>query len=106
MPCSPAEVPLCTEDVALYVARVQGRLPGRNKGDTAMLGKDPRAKCWGWEGYALGVVTRDGHNYGGHAQSSDSHILLCFRFTWGAWIHLSYTQYLPRALSPSLWGWD
>ena len=33
MPCSPAEVPLYTEDVAVYIARVQGRLPGRNKGE-------------------------------------------------------------------------
>lgn len=53
------EAPLCTEDVALYIARVQGRLPGRNKGDTAILGKGPRAKCWGWEGCALGVVAKD-----------------------------------------------
>lgn len=59
MSCSQAEVPLCTEDMALYIARVQGRLPGRNKGDTATLGKGPRAKCWGWEGCALGVVARD-----------------------------------------------
>ena len=41
------------------MARVQGRLPGRNKGDVAILGKGPRAKCWGWEGCALGVVTKD-----------------------------------------------
>lgn len=59
MPCSPAEVLLCTKDVALYIARVQGRLPGRNKGDTAILDKGPRAKCWGWEGCALRVVIRD-----------------------------------------------
>lgn len=53
------EGPLCIEDAVLYIARVQGGLPGRNKGDMAILGKGPRAKSWGWQGCVLGMVTRD-----------------------------------------------
>lgn len=93
----------------IHIARVQGEAARKKLGDTAILGKGAQSKMLGVGGLCPGHWSQETdiimEGMVKQPKAAGSHTLLCFRITWGAWKN-PYTQCLPRALNPNLWGWD